>query len=507
MKINLLNKPGYVPGQTIAPFEKDLFQDLVLDNILQIMAKNDKYIYQQCRNILLTPLTDYDNIAYRQSSIRDAIRNKKTILSLYATVAEVVTDLSNLKTKMRKDGESSSANVKLINSIELLDLLSTGLERLKKEIVDTYGHFTGTIFRDFYDDFLKEFDTDFMKLVHDRTKALQMMESGGEIQISGVIGKGLKMDGMFVNSIAKYKETRKQDIINSLFLTRVNKNEIRISYNDISLNADCKQLESHALLHVASCFDEFSKEIGKLFDSLRSQLAFFYGCCNLYSQMHNLLFPVSFPDIDKKNIAIQAEDLYDLSFALNSSKIPTTNRLEGEDTLIYLITGTNHGGKTTFIRSVSVAQLMAQCGMFVPASNMKTHLFNGFYTHFVRKEDVTLNSGKLEEELNRLSKIVDFMKPGSIIFLNESFATTSEREGALIAEDVIKAFMDNNVTCFFVTHIYTYAKKAYDEKMPRTQFLQAERNTEGERTYHLTSGEPGITGYGMELYNEIVGGE
>ena len=97
------------------------------------------------------------------------------------------------------------------------------------------------------------------------------------------------------------------------------------------------------------------------------------------------------------------------------------------------------------------------------------------------------------------------MKQESVIFLNESFATKSEREGAAIAEDIVRAFMDNNVTCFFVTHIYSYAKKAYDEKYPRTKFLQAERTEEGERTFRITEGEPSLTGYGMEMYHEILG--
>ena len=58
---------------------------------------------------------------------------------------------------------------------------------------------------------------------------------------------------------------------------------------------------------------------------------------------------------------------------------------------------------------------------------------------------------------------------------------------------------------FFVTHIYTFAKKAYDERYPRTKFLQAERTVEGERTFRITEGEPSLTGYGMEMYHEILG--
>ncbi|MBR5712491.1 MAG: hypothetical protein IKX54_02745 [Lachnospiraceae bacterium] len=505
MEINLLNRPGWRQDEDIAPFKDDICDDLVLEPILGIMARNDNYIYRQCKSVLLSPLTDRENIRHRQSALRDAVRNKKTILSLYATVAEVVTDISNFRTAQRKKGNPLPA-VRVLNAVEQLDLLANGMERLKTEIVNTYGHFTGMIFRDFYDDFLKEFSAEFVMLVHEKTTLLKTIEQNGELRISAQLGRGLKTEGYIVNSISEYQTRRKYDIMESLFSTRVKKNEIRISYDDVALNRDCRDLESAGLLHVASTFDSFSQELMKLFQTLRAQLAFYYGCCNLHSHMKNMVFPVCFPEISAEPHAITGEQFYDLGNAVKTQRIPTANDIAGDDTLRYLITGTNHGGKTTFIRSAAIAQLMAQCGMFVPAKSMITQVFNGFYTHFVRNEDETMQSGKLEEELKRLSKIIDVMSPQSIIFMNESFATTSERDGALIAEEILRAFFDNNVTCFFVTHIYAYVKKAYDEHVPRTQFLQAERTVEGERTYHMLHGEPSVTGYGMELYDSIING-
>ncbi len=504
MKINLLNRPDYQYTRELAPFKNDLYEDLDLEPILNIMCKNDRYVYQTCRNILLSPMEDYENILHRQNALKDCIRNKKSIFSLYTTVAEVVTDLSNYRTKMNKDGNPLPA-VRVIHSIEMLNLLAEGLEKLKAEIVSTYGNFSGNIFRDFYDGFLKEYDTEFMQLVHQKRQTLQALQIGGEIQISCQIGSGLKSENFLVNSVDEYQSKHKFDKIESLFSTVLKKNEIRISYDNLQLLRDCRDLESAGLLHVAMCFDDFSKEISRLFDSLRHQLAFYYGCCNLHTHMTGMTFALTFPEINKESNAITGSGYYDLSFAIRSLKLPESNELTGTDTLLYLITGTNHGGKTTFLRSVGIAQLMAQCGMFVPAKTMSTRIFRGIYTHFVRNEDVTMTAGKLEEELARLSKIVDHMVPESLIFLNESFATTSEREGAMIAEDIVRAFFDNRVTCFFVTHIYAFAKKAFQEEREKTQFLQAERTGEGERTYRITEGEPGLTGYGMELYEKIIG--
>ncbi len=71
---------------------------------------------------------------------------------------------------------------------------------------------------------------------------------------------------------------------------------------------------------------------------------------------------------------------------------------------------------------------MLQAGMFVPAKSFETNLCSGVFTHFRRKEDKTLESGKFEEELKRMSNIVEMVKPNGLILLNESFASTNERE-------------------------------------------------------------------------------
>lgn len=74
------------------------------------------------------------------------------------------------------------------------------------------------------------------------------------------------------------------------------------------------------------------------------------------------------------------------------------------------------------------AQLMLQCGMFVPAESFCASVSRGVFTHFKREEDATMQSGKLDEKLGRMTSIVDKITADSIVLLNESFATTNERE-------------------------------------------------------------------------------
>lgn len=80
-----------------------------------------------------------------------------------------------------------------------------------------------------------------------------------------------------------------------------------------------------------------------------------------------------------------------------------------------MVTGANQGGKSTFLRSVGIAALMMQCGMFVPARSFVATVYRGVFTHYRRAEDTTMTSGKLDEELGRMSAIVDVIHPGSLL--------------------------------------------------------------------------------------------
>jgi DNA mismatch repair ATPase MutS len=101
------------------------------------------------------------------------------------------------------------------------------------------------------------------------------------------------------------------------------------------------------------------------------------------------------------------------------------------------------------------------------------------FTHYKREEDVTMKSGKLDEELNRMSDIVDQITPNSMLLFSESFAATNEREGSEIARQIVCAFLEKRIKVFFVTHLYEFAHGFCDKKMQNAVFLRAERQPDG----------------------------
>jgi DNA mismatch repair ATPase MutS len=148
---------------------------------------------------------------------------------------------------------------------------------------------------------------------------------------------------------------------------------------------------------------------------------------------------------------------------------------------------------------------MMQCGMFVPAKSFHANVCTDLFTHYRREEDATMTSGKFDEELSRMSNIVDKLSPNSIVLFNESFAATNEREGSEIARQIVSALLEKRVKVFFVTHQYEFAHSFYDQKMAQAIYLRAERRDDGVRTFKLIEGEPLETSYGKDLYDRIFG--
>ena len=138
-----------------------------------------------------------------------------------------------------------------------------------------------------------------------------------------------------------------------------------------------------------------------------------------------------------------SRELYDVCLALSANKRPVGNDIAADGKSLIIVTGANQGGKTTFLRSLGLAQLMTQMrhvrACREPSSSTSS---NGLFTHFKREEDATMKSGKFDEELSRMNEIVDVLTPTSLILFNESFAATNEREGSEIARQIVSALLE-----------------------------------------------------------------
>ena len=273
--------------------------------------------------------------------------------------------------------------------------------------------------------------------------------------------------------------------------------------DDFSTRA-LSEIKDIAINHVANALAQSTDHIYDFFQALRIDLAFYAGCINLAERLNELGCPYSFPmpaPLNQRRHTFRG--LYDICLALTVKEKIVGNDLAADHKDLVVITGANQGGKSTFLRSIGLAQLMMQAGMFVPAEEFSANLCGNLFTHYKREEDISMKSGKLDEELNRMSAIVDHVSPNGMVLFNESFAATNEREGSEIARQITTALLERNVKVFFVTHQYEFARSFYDKGSGNVIYLRAERKTGGRRTFKLFEGEPLQTSFGEDIYRDV----
>jgi DNA mismatch repair ATPase MutS len=266
------------------------------------------------------------------------------------------------------------------------------------------------------------------------------------------------------------------------------------------------RLQDQGVNLVANALAQSTDHILSFFQMLRTELAFYVGCLNLHRRLLDLQGPTCFPvpaSYGERKLSFSG--LYDACLALSIKRKVVGNDVKADGKNLLVITGANTGGKSTFMRSLGLGQLMMQAGMFVAAESFSAEVRDGLFTHYKREEDVTMESGKLDEELSRMSEIVDQLSPRSMILFNESFAATNEREGSQIAMQITSALLERGIKVSFVTHLHEFARTLYEKKMVNAIFLRAERLPDGTRTFRLIEAEPLQTSYGKDLYDSVRG--
>lgn len=118
-----------------------------------------------------------------------------------------------------------------------------------------------------------------------------------------------------------------------------------------------------------------------------------------------------------------------------------------------------------------------------------------------------MQSGKFDEELKRMSQIVDLAARNALTLFNESFAATNEREGSEIARQIVDALLSRGIKVMFVSHQFEFSDGFFRRGLENMAFLRAERRSDGSRSFRITQGKPLQTSYGADLYCAIFGEE
>jgi MutS domain V len=480
--------------------EPDLSSDLELDILLQAMAAGDKFLFEVARQGLHSGLTSPADITYRQRVLADCIAQPGVIRDLYDVAVAAITAEKKVLGWMFRD----SPDTLVYRSHQVLRIYVDVFRRLRDIADASATSFRSDGFTRFFAMIAAELDDDYFAEMGAHLAELAFRRG---TLISARLGKGLKGTGYVLR---RHPEQSWRDRIPGMNRSGYS---FTIAERDETGARTLSDLNSRGLNGTANALTQSADHIKDFFQLLRAELGFYLGCLNLRDRLIAKGEPACFPDpadlvTDRpEQVRLSARGLYDasLSLSLSTEARAVGNDVDADGRQLIMITGANQGGKSTFLRSVGQAQLMMQAGMFVAAESLTVSVSAGTFTHFKREEDATMEKGKLDEELARMSAITGQIRPGCLLLGNESFASTNEREGSEIARQVIRALTEAGVRIVFVTHMYDLAGRYYGEHDPGTLFLRAERRPDGHRTFRLMPGEPLPTSYGEDLYREVFG--
>jgi len=483
------------PQRELRDYEETLVQDLELNILFEGIAEGDKFLFKVARQTIFSGLDEPDTICYRQDVLKDCLKHPDVVREMYRVSVQ---SMENKRRHWLGIFNRYPGGI-LSGAVNMLEMFVEPLKALKEIADKNAEQFKSKGFRRFFSMIREELDEGYFAVVEKHLKELKF-HSG--VLVSAGLGKG--NEG--TNYILRKINHKSHKWVRRVFTRKSPVYSYTIPRRDGHGAQALGELRDRGINLIANAVAQSADHIDSFFKALRVELAFYIGCLNLSARLGRLGEPITFPrPVPVTERRHSFAGLYDIALALTMDQKVVGNDVAADGKNLVVITGANQGGKSTFLRSVGLAQLMMQCGMFVPAESFSANLCTGLFTHYKREEDTSMESGKFDEELTRMSGIIDAVSPGAIILFNESFASTNEREGSEIARQITHGLLERNIKMFFVTHLFEFPQSFYEKHMENVVFLRAERQVDGKRTFRLVEGGPLQTSYGEDVFNKIFG--
>jgi len=141
--------------------------------------------------------------------------------------------------------------------------------------------------------------------------------------------------------------------------------------------------------------------------------------------------------------------------------IPIDLRLgEGFDAL--LITGPNTGGKTVALKTAGLLSLMAQAGLHLPASpDSEVPFFTGILADIGDEQSIEQSLSTFSSHISQIRRILDAVRPGTLVLLDELGAGTDPVEGACLGIAILDALLERGALVVATTHLDAIKAHAY----------------------------------------------
>jgi len=174
---------------------------------------------------------------------------------------------------------------------------------------------------------------------------------------------------------------------------------------------------------------------------------------------------------------------------LGSAFIANDTQLDNDNAL-WIITGPNMGGKSTYLRQVAQLCIMAQCGSFIPVQFAVLPLLDRIFTRIGASDNVAEGKSTFLIEMEETAHICQYATAKSLVILDEVGRGTSTFDGVALAQAVVEyLFTHIKARCLFATHYH--------------ELTQLENQFKGIVTYHAASKQ---TDQGIVFLHKMVRG-
>ncbi|POS75070.1 MutS domain V [Diaporthe helianthi] len=175
-----------------------------------------------------------------------------------------------------------------------------------------------------------------------------------------------------------------------------------------------------------------------------------------------------------------------------------------------IITGCNMSGKSTYIRTVAMLQVMAQIGCFVPAQFASFTIVHNLFSRTSTDDSIESNMSTFSVEMRDMAFILRNINDQSLAIIDELGRGTSTRDGLAIAIAMAEALIQSNALVFFATHFTELAHVLQDRPSVLNLHLETETTVAAADNipqmtmlYKIGSGVVQEESYGIKLARAI----
>ena len=172
----------------------------------------------------------------------------------------------------------------------------------------------------------------------------------------------------------------------------------------------------------------------------------------------------------------------------------------------HIIYGVNSVGKSSLLKSISIAVIMAQAGMFVAADSMEISLYKKLFTRTGNNDNLFTNHSSFVKEMSESREIIKKSDNNSLVIADELCASTELDSAVKIVSGIIKILSDKKSSFIFATHIFKLAEIEIIQKIQTVNFKHLKVRFEKELIFErkLTDGLPENKSYGILVASKVI---